>query len=94
MNIHTSNKLNSKTLNEDQIRQSLHYLTHTFKDACEKYKVRMNEYKNAKGTILYSAQIEFSYAVNEIQRGPIFFAMQQIAVANDVINGLNEIQKK
>jgi len=29
--------------------------------------------KNEKGTLLHTLQVEFSYIVNEIQRGPSFF---------------------
>jgi hypothetical protein len=81
------------SLNEDQIRHSLQYLTHTFKDSCEKYKMRTGDTKNLKNSVLYLAQVEFSYIVNEIQRGPIFFAIQQIAAANEIITDLNNVQK-
>lgn len=37
---------------------------------------------------LYHAQIEFSYLIDEIQRGPLVLATNEIKKANDLINSL------
>jgi hypothetical protein len=88
------NSSNSKSLNSDQIRQSVQFLSHKFKEACDAYRHRTNDTKNVKGTVLYAAQNDFSYIINEIERGPVFFATQQIAIANDLISMLNSVEKR
>lgn len=73
------------SLTEGQIKQTVNFLNHSFKDACETYKRSSGDNKNVKGTFLHTAQVEYSYLINEIQKGPIFFAIQNIATANEHI---------
>lgn len=87
MSSHQSAKtaVKSQSLSEGQIKQTVNFLNHAFKDACEKYKQNSGDNKNPKGSFLYLSQTEFAYIINEIQKGPIFFAIQNIATANEQI---------
>lgn len=80
--------MTTKLLSDDQINQSISFLNHAFRDACEQYRKSHRDATNTKGSLLYGYQNEYSHLVNEIQRGPAFQAAQCIADANQLIAAL------
>lgn len=64
--------------------QTVRYLSGAF---AAKSRVLKND--NRVGTDLYKAQVEFSYLIDDIQRGPTYMVPKAIAAANALIDGLS-----
>lgn len=86
--------LTTKILSDEQIERSVSVLNRAFRDAMEEFKVRTGNTTNTKGTDLYNYQVEFSYIIDNIQRGPAFAAVSYIAEANELIARMNKHDKK
>lgn len=81
------------TLTEEHVRTSVAFLNRTFRKTAEEMKARTGLTSNVRGSVLYGYQVEFVRLIDSIQRGPIFFAMQHIAEANDLIGKMSLQQK-
>lgn len=82
------------SLTEDRIKTSVSFLNRSFRETAEEMKNRTGLSSNVRGSVLYGYQVEFSRLIDAIQRGPIFFAMQHIAEANDLIGKMAQQQKQ
>lgn len=89
---------NDKKINIEQV---VNYLNHAFAKASAKaapnigYKaLRTVTRGTVETTPLYDYQVEFSYLINEIQRGPIYIVPKLIQDANDLILKLEQEEKK
>jgi hypothetical protein len=76
-------------LTDDQIKNTISFLNHSFRETSEDFKRRTSSYSNVKGSVLYQYQTDFAYIIDKIQRGPVFFAIQNIAEANELIGKLS-----
>lgn len=65
---------------EINLEQVIAYLTNSFSKAS-----RHLGYKNQKGSALYDFQVEFMYLIDDIRRGPKYFAPKLITTANELI---------
>ena len=88
----------AKSINVDQV---VNYLNHTFAEtALEVFKTKTKAYRTSnlgekvQATPLYWAQIEFSYLIDEIQRGPTYMLPKAIGYANDFIASMKEHVKQ
>lgn len=81
------------SLTFDQVNRSVSVLNRTFREASDEFKVRTGITSNVRGTVLNEYQTEFAYIIDKIQRGPIFFAVQHIAEANELIKRFAEHPK-
>ena len=82
-----------KILNSTQIKTSLSYLSHTFKDACYQFKAIGQPTQNAEQ--IKKFEEDFAYLIDDIDRGPIFQIGKVIAECNELINNiLTATQKK
>lgn len=82
------------SLSDEQIKSTVSYLNRSFREAAEGFKTRTGHYTNTRGSILHDYQVEFSYIIDKIQRGPVFFAVQHIAEANELISKLQKQEKE
>lgn len=48
---------------------------------------------NRVGTALYAAQVDYSYLLDQIQRGPSYLTPKAIASANELIDNLSSSSK-
>lgn len=94
----------SSTLSEKQVAKSVKLLRYMFFDACKAYKsknanVVTHFRRNADlepvipenaDTTIFEAQVEFSYLIDEIQRGPIFGVTDYIKQCNDLIDSISK----
>lgn len=71
-----------KKINTSQV---VSYLNHAFGKAAQKANLGA---KNGKGTKLYEYQVEFSYLVDGISRGPTYIVPKLIAEANELVEKL------
>lgn len=71
-----------KKINTSQV---VSYLNHAFGKAMQKSGCGT---KNTKGTKLYDYQVEFSYLVDGISRGPTYIVPKLIAEANELVEKL------
>lgn len=78
----------TKPLSEAQVAQSVTFLNHIFRDAVEQYRRTHTDETNVRGSLLHGYQNEFSYLIDDIQRGPIFQAAQSIADGNQLVAAL------
>lgn len=83
-----------KTLTVEQIDKSVSVLNRAFREAIEEFKPRTGVTSNVRGTALHDYQVEFAYVIDKIQRGPVFFVIQHIAEANDLISRVSKHQKE
>ena len=81
------------SLTPEQIKNTVSFLNRSFRETAEEFKARTGLNSNVRGTVLNHYQTEFAYVIDKIQRGPIFFAVQNIAEANDLISKLSKHQK-
>lgn len=81
------------SLSPDQIKVTVSFLNRSFRETADDFKRRTGMSSNARGSVLNWYQTEFAYLIDAIQRGPIFFAIQNVADANDLINRLSKHQK-
>lgn len=70
--------------------QVVGYLSHAFAKATIRAINNGVSRDNYSGTTLYKYQVEFSYLINEIQRGPIYIVPMHIQEANDLIAKLEK----
>lgn len=80
-------------LTDDQIKTTVSFLNRAFRETSDEFKQRTSLYSNVKGSVLYQYQTDFAYIIDKIQRGPVFFAIQNIAEANELIGKLSRQQK-
>lgn len=89
-----NNKVATKTLTTEQIEKSVSVLNRAFREAADEFKSRTGITSNVRGTALNEYQTEFAYVIHEIQKGPVFFVIQRIAEANDLISKMSKHQKE
>lgn len=82
------------TLTEDRIKTSVSFLNRSFRETADEMKRRTGQSSNVRGSVLYNYQCDFARLIDAIERGPIFFAMQHIAEANDLIGKMAQQQKQ
>lgn len=70
------------TANEQMIEKSVRYLSGVFA------KATAGMGKNVKGTELHTLQTDFAHLINEIQRGPRYFAPKVISEANEFLDAI------
>ena len=63
--------------------QTIRYLSGAF--AAKSRNLKNN---NTVGTDLYQAQVDFSYLIDDIQRGPTYMVPKAIAAANALIDSI------
>lgn len=80
-----SNDRGDGRINIDQV---VAYLNRAFSKAQLIAIQNLKNVKNQKGTVLYEYQVEFSYLVDDIQRGPTYIAPKLIQKANELIEKL------
>lgn len=85
-----SNGDRQPSLTAEQIKSTISFLNRSFREASEEYRARAGSNSNVRGSVLYDYQVEFSYLIDNIQRGPVFFAIQHIAEANELIGKLQK----
>lgn len=93
MNFRKPNNDKPVSLTPEQIKTTVSFLNRSFREAADEYKSRTGLSSNTRGSTLYEYQTDFAYIIDKIQRGPIFFAIQNIAEANDLIGKLSRQQK-
>lgn len=81
------------SLTPEQIKTTVSFLNRSFREASDEFKIRTGLNSNVRGSVLHGYQTEFAYVIDKIQRGPIFFAIQHTAEANDLIGRLSKHQK-
>ena len=81
------------SLSPDQIKVTVSFLNRSFREASDEFKRRTGMTSNVRGSVLNWYQTEFAYLIDSIQRGPVFFAIQNIAEANDLIGRLSKHEK-
>lgn len=81
------------SLSPEQIKTTVSFLNRSFRETADEFKQRTGLTSNIRGSVLNWYQTEFAYLIDKIQRGPIFFAIQNIAEANDLIGKLSKHQK-
>lgn len=87
---HNSNNDRPQSLSVDQIKSTVSFLNRSFREAAEEYRSRTGNGSNVRGSALHEYQVEFAYLIDSIQRGPVFFAIQRIAEANELISKLQK----
>lgn len=80
------------SLTPEQITNTVSFLNRSFRIAADEFKSRFGS-SNVRGTTLYDYQVEFAYIIDKIQRGPVFFAIQHTAEANELIGRMSKHQK-
>jgi hypothetical protein len=94
MSNYNSNKPTPKPLpTDEQLARNISALNRTFREAADEFKQRGGGNSNVRGTTLHRYQVDFAYLIDEIQRGPRFFAVQNIVAVNDLIARLRETNK-
>lgn len=66
---------------EASLQATLSFLNNSFAKAMRTFPSR----NNSAGSPLYNFQVEFSYLLDEIQRGPIYIMSKRISEANALI---------
>jgi hypothetical protein len=94
MNVRKPNTDKPVSLTPEQIKTTVSFLNRSFREVADEYKSRTGLNSNTRGSTLYDYQTDFAYIIDKIQRGPIFFAIQNIAEANDLIGKLSRQQKE
>lgn len=74
-----------RQINIDQV---ITYLNHAFSKAQTAAMQNLKDTKTHKGSVLYEYQVEFSYLIDSIQRGPTYIAPKLIQAANELIEKL------
>jgi len=72
------------------IGQVVNYLNRTFAKAQATAMQNFKNPKNHLGTVLYKYQVDFSYLIDGIQRGPAYIAPKLIQEANELIERLEQ----
>ena len=85
MNFRKSSTDKPLSLTPEQIKTTVSFLNRSFRETAEEFKARTGLTSNARGSVLHGYQVEFAYIIDKIQRGPIFFAIQHTAEANELI---------
>jgi hypothetical protein len=80
---------NQKAIDVEQV---VNYLNRSFATAVQKAGPVLGS-KNTKGTDLYTYQVDFTYLVDEIQRGPVYIVPKLIADANELIDRITSLKK-
>ena len=70
------------------VNQVVRYLRHAFSKAHQQAFSEIGN-KNAVGDPLYDFQVEFSYLVDDIMRGPFYIVPKKIVAANQLIESLS-----
>jgi hypothetical protein len=83
----------STEVDANHVRSTVSYLNRSFREAAEALKERTGSYSNVKGSELYGLQVEFSYLIDEIQRGPIFMYYNNVSEAKKLISSIETIRK-
>lgn len=81
------------SLTPEQIKISVSFLNRSFRETAETFKSRTGLTSNVRGSVLYDYQVEFAHLIDEIQRGPVFCAVQRIAEANELISTMANYRK-
>lgn len=74
---------------EINLEQVISYLTNAFNKAS-----RHLGYKNHNGTALYDFQVEMMYLIDDIRRGPKYFAPKRITAANELIDRVSNYSEE
>lgn len=82
------------SLSNDQIKNTVSFLNRSFRETADEFKTRTGMNSNVRGTVLNKYQSEFAYLIDTIQRGPVFFAIQNIALANELISKMSKHPKE
>lgn len=93
MNTRKQHNEKPATLTPEQIKSTVAFLNRSFRETSDEFKARTGIHSNVRGTVLNEYQTEFAYLIDEIQRGPIFFAIQRTAEANELIGNMARHQK-
>lgn len=93
MNFRKPNNDKPLSLTPEQIKTTVSFLNRSFRETADEFKTRTGLNSNVRGSILHDYQVEFAYIIDKIQRGPIFFAIQHTAEANELIGRLAKHQK-
>ena len=72
------------------VEQVVKYLTHAFSKA-QQQAILVVGNKNTKGTKLHMFQVDFSYMVDDIERGPAYIVPKKISEANELIEKLSTL---
>ena len=70
---------------------SNYYFNTKIREINQQFKeLTRGNYQNAKGTPLYTAQVDLAWCIHEIQTGPTFAAPVQIAKAERIVKNYQE----
>lgn len=70
------------------IEKSVRYLSSQFAKATAGMGKAIKATKNAPATELYTLQVNFAYLIDEIQRGPKYFAPKVISECNEFLDAI------
>ena len=93
MNIRKPHNDKPLSLTPEQMKTTVSFLNRSFRETADEFKTRTGLNSNTRGSVLHGYQVEFAYIIDKIQRGPVFFAIQHTAEANDLIGRLSKHQK-
>lgn len=93
MNIRKPHNDKPLPLTPDQIKTTVSFLNRAFREAADEFKIRTGLNSNVRGSVLHGYQVDFAYIIDKIQRDSIYFAIQHIAEANELIGNLSRHQK-
>jgi hypothetical protein len=70
---------------------SNYYFNTKIREINQQFKeLTRGNYNNAKGTALYTAQVEMAWCIHEVQKGPAFGAPLQIAKAERLVKNYQD----